>query len=98
MTDRAHFEKTRRKIIRDPGETERGLRRLGFTVLPSAANFVYARHPNRDALELGRRFREREIIVRHFRLPRIEQYLRITVGTDDECATLVTALAEILQD
>ena len=46
--------------------------------------------------ELARRLRERSIIVRHFPLPRIEQYLRITVGTDEQCAALVSALAEIL--
>ncbi len=69
---------------------------LGFEVLPSGANFVFARHPQRDAGELAKALRERNIIVRHFKLPRIDQFLRITVGTDSECAALVTALRAIL--
>ncbi len=98
MNDREHFEKTRRQIIATREELGEGLRRLGFTVLPSQANFVFARHPHRDALELSRKLRQRDIIVRHFRQPRIEQFLRVTVGNDGDCAALVTALAEILQD
>jgi len=69
---------------------------LGFEVLPSAANFVFARHPGRDASQLAASLRERKIIVRHFKTARIEQFLRITIGTDEQCAALVTALKEIL--
>ena len=64
----------------DPPGHGAGLGALGFDVLPSAANFVFARHPPRRGA--GRR--ERGIIVRHFRQPRIEQFLRITVGTDEQ--------------
>ena len=64
---------------------------------PSAANFVFVRHPQRDAGELAAALRQRSIIVRHFRLPRIEQFLRITVGTDEQCEALVSALREILR-
>jgi histidinol-phosphate aminotransferase len=69
---------------------------LGFDVIPSAANFVFARHPSRDAAKTAQALRERSIIVRHFNSPRIDQYLRITVGTDVECAALVSALKEII--
>jgi histidinol-phosphate aminotransferase len=69
---------------------------LGFEVLPSAANFIFARHPQRDGAELAAALRQRAIIVRHFKAPRIDQFLRITIGTDDQCATLVNALREIL--
>jgi histidinol-phosphate aminotransferase len=69
---------------------------LGFEVLPSTANFVFARHPRRDAGELAAALRQRSIIVRHFRQPRIEQFLRITVGTDVQCQALTGALQEIL--
>jgi histidinol-phosphate aminotransferase len=68
---------------------------LGFEVLPSAANFVFARHPQRDAGELAKALRDQSIIVRHFKLPRIDQFLRITVGTDDECQALIAALRQI---
>ncbi|SEA36785.1 histidinol-phosphate transaminase [Variovorax sp. YR216] len=69
---------------------------LGFEVLPSQANFLFVRHPGRDAGELAGALRERAILVRHFRQPRIAQYLRITVGTRDQCAALVVALSDIL--
>ena len=72
------------------------LEKLGFDVLPSAANFIFVRHPAHDAAELTKALRERSVIVRHFKLPRIDQFLRITVGTDAQCAALVTALREAL--
>jgi histidinol-phosphate aminotransferase len=57
---------------------------------------VFARHPTHDAGTLAAKLKEREIFVRHFRLPRIDQHLRITVGTDAECEALVAALRELL--
>lgn len=96
LEDEAYFEKTRGAIIRTREKLAEDLLALGFEVLPSAANFLFARHPSRDAGELSERLRERSILVRHFRQPRIDQHLRITVGTDEQCATLVTALGEIL--
>jgi len=69
---------------------------LGFEVLPSAANFVFARHRQRDAAELAAALRQRGIIVRHFNLPRIDQHLRITIGTDAQGELLIEALREIL--
>jgi histidinol-phosphate aminotransferase len=96
MEDRAYFEQTRQAIIRTREVLVGELRSLGFEVLPSAANFIFARHPRCDAGELARQLRDRAIIVRHFRQPRIEQFLRITVGTDAQCAALVAALAAIL--
>lgn len=92
MEDREYFEQTCAAIVRTRGQLVDGLVRLGFEVLPSSANFVFARHPRHDAAVLQQQLRERAIIVRHFRQPRIEQFLRITVGTDAECAALVSAL------
>ncbi len=96
IEDREYFERTRCAIIRTRDMLVQDLSGLGFEVLPSSANFVFARHPRRDAVVLARQLRERSIIVRHFQLPRIDQYLRITVGTDDQCAVLVRALTGIL--
>lgn len=96
MEDRDHFEQTRQAVIRSREALVRDLATLGFDVLPSAANFIFARHPQRDAGELAAALRARSIIVRHFRLPRIEQFLRITVGTDAQCQALVAALGDIL--
>ena len=69
---------------------------LGFEVLPSAANFIFARHPQHDAAQLAQALRKQSIIVRHFKLPRIDQFLRITVGADAECKALTEALRNIL--
>jgi histidinol-phosphate aminotransferase len=97
MEDRAHFEQTRQAVIRSREALVKELAALGFEVLPSAANFVFARHPRHDAGELAAALRSRSIIVRHFRQPRIEQFLRITIGTDAQCQTLIGALREILR-
>ncbi len=96
LGDGAWFETCRQRVIDSRNRLDRALAELGFDVLPSAANFVFARHPARDAGELAAALRERKVIVRHFRLPRIDQFLRITVGTDTECDALLSALREIL--
>jgi histidinol-phosphate aminotransferase len=97
MADREHFETTRRAVIRSRDELVAALDGLGFSVLPSAANFIFARHPAHDAAKLAAALRQRSIIVRHFRQARIEQFLRITVGTDAQCSALVSALHDILE-
>ena len=96
ISDQTYFEETRRKIIQTRSSLVRRLEELGFEVLPSAANFVFARHTQRDAGTLGQQLRDRSIIVRHFRHPRIDQFLRITVGTESECDALIEALRAIL--
>ena len=96
--DRDHFEHTRRAVIASRTTLVAALAELGFDVLPSAANFVFARHPRRDAAALAAALRERHVIVRHFRLPRIEQFLRITVGSPEQNVALRAALGQILTE
>ncbi len=96
MKDRDHFERTRQAVINSREELCQGLLELGFRMPPSAANFVFATHPHHDAAELAAQLRARGIIVRHFRLPRIDQHLRITIGSPEQNAALLTALAEII--
>jgi histidinol-phosphate aminotransferase len=96
IEDVEHFERTRRAVMATRERLVADLAGLGFDVLPSAANFVFARHPQRDGGELAAELRARSIIVRHFKLPRINQFLRISVGTDDQCAALTAALRDIL--
>ena len=95
FADREYFEQTCSKVIASREAMVSELTALGFEVLPSAANFVFARHPQQDAGELAAKLREQGIIVRHFRQPRIEQFLRITVGTDEQNAELIEALSEV---
>ncbi|MDS4026492.1 MAG: histidinol-phosphate transaminase [Candidatus Contendobacter sp.] len=96
--DRAHFERTRQAVIANRATLVAALAELGFTVLPSAANFVFVRHPRWDAAALAAALRERHIIVRHFHLPRIEQFLRITVGSQTQNAVLLAALESLLAE
>ncbi|MCW3479023.1 histidinol-phosphate transaminase [Neisseriaceae bacterium JH1-16] len=94
--DEAYFQQTCQAVIASRETLSAALTELGFEVLPSAANFVFARHPKHDAATLAAALRERAIIVRHFRQTRIEQYLRISIGTDAECGALVSALKELV--
>jgi histidinol-phosphate aminotransferase len=74
----------------------RGLTELGFEVLPSAANFVFARHPAHRGADLAAGLRKGNVLVRHFAKSRITDYLRITVGTDEECARLIELAASLV--
>jgi histidinol-phosphate aminotransferase len=92
LDDQQHFEATRRAIIDTRTRMTEGLTELGFEVLPSSANFVFARHPRHDARTLLAGLRAEGILVRHFSAPRIEQFLRISVGNDYDLAALLRAL------
>lgn len=96
IEDREHFEQGRRAVIEAREELTRSLAAMGFEVLPSRANFVFARHPGRDATRLAAALREQRILVRHFKTPRIDQFLRISVGTPADCGRLCSVLAAIL--
>jgi histidinol-phosphate aminotransferase len=97
MEDGEYFAALCQKVIASKQTLVADMRALGFEVLPSAANFIFARLPGRDGADLAAKLRERSIIVRHFRdPPRIAPFLRITIGTDEQCAGLVDALREIV--
>lgn len=93
--DREYFEATCAKVIASRESVVAGLQALGFEVLPSAANFVFARHPEHDAAELAAGLRERSVLVRHFKQARIAQFLRITIGTPEQNQALLDALGQI---
>ncbi|MDD2060486.1 histidinol-phosphate transaminase [Pseudomonas sp. GD03860] len=90
--DRAYFEDTCRKVIDSREALVGELAARGFEVLPSAANFIFARHPQHDAGELAAKLREQGVIVRHFKQARIAQFLRITIGTPEQNQALLDAL------
>ncbi len=96
FADEAYFQQTCQAIIATRENLSQAMRQMGFEVLPSAANFIFARHPDYDAAALAAALRERSIIVRHFKLDRIDQFLRVSIGTDQESAALVQALQELL--
>ncbi len=95
--DRAYFEQTCQQVIASREQVVAAMTALGFEVLPSAANFIFARHPLHDAGGLAAGLREQGVIVRHFRQPRIEQFLRITIGTPEQNQALLAALGGLCQ-
>ncbi|MDO7445119.1 histidinol-phosphate transaminase [Acinetobacter baumannii] len=92
--DQAYFEEQCQKVISSREKLVRDLIELGFNVLPSKANFIFATHSQHDAGQLAQKLREQGIIVRYFNKPRINQFLRITVGTDEQNARLVQTLKQ----
>ncbi|AEF23621.1 histidinol-phosphate transaminase [Pseudomonas fulva] len=93
--DRAYFEQTCSAVIDSREQVVAGLRALGFEVLPSAANFIFARHPQRDAAGIAASLREQGVIVRHFKQERIAQFLRISIGSPEQNQALLDALAAL---
>ncbi|MDC4584805.1 histidinol-phosphate transaminase [Acinetobacter baumannii] len=92
--DQAYFEEQCQKVITSREKLVRDLTELGFNVLPSKANFIFATHSHHDAGQLAQKLREQGIIVRYFNKPRINQFLRITVGTNEQNARLVQTLKQ----
>ncbi len=96
IEDEAYFKAGLKTIVAERESMAARLRELGFSVLPSSANFVFARHATAKGGELAQRLRERAVLVRHFNAPRIQDYLRITVGKAEQTDKLVAALRDIL--
>lgn len=96
MQDVDYFESTCSKIILTRESLARSLRKLNFQVIPSKANFLLVRHQDCSALALYHKLRERNIVVRHFPESRVAQFLRITIGTEEESLLLLNALEIIL--
>ena len=90
--DKAYFQQTCQRVIDSREAVVAGLEALGFEVLPSAANFVFARHPSKDAATLAAGLREQGVIVRHFKQQRIAQFLRISIGAPEQNQALLDAL------
>jgi histidinol-phosphate aminotransferase len=103
MQDKAYFEQTRQKIMASRAALVLALRALDFEVLPSGANFIFAKHKTRagvdsNGADLTAKLREQNIIIRHFKKPtRIAPYLRITIGTDAQSKQLLDALVKIIK-
>jgi histidinol-phosphate aminotransferase len=96
IEDTAWFDETRHAVTASRDRVSGALRQRGFEVLPSQANFVFARHPDHSGEALAKGLRERAVLVRHFAKPRISDFLRITIGTPEQCDALVAALEDIL--
>lgn len=95
-TDRDWFDETRRRVMADRDSMNEGLQVQGFDVLPSATNFVFASHDTVPAEKLMMGLRSRRILVRHFDQDRIRNWLRISVGTSQDCDKLLEATGSII--
>ena len=98
LKDTAYFDQTRNAIIETRAWTKQQLEARGFTVLDSRSNFLFASTPRKDGGELYRKLKEKGVLVRHFDAPRIENWLRITIGTPEQMTALLKALDESLED
>ena len=95
--DQEYFEDTCQRVIDSRDRLTNNLHNLGFKVVPSAGNFIFVRHVERPAEELALSLRQNGIIVRHFKQSRIEQFLRITIGTEKQNERLVSVLTSLLE-
>jgi histidinol-phosphate aminotransferase len=93
--DDAYFKTCRDKIIATREWTVSELQKLGFNILPSQANFVFAEPVGKNADEVAQYLRDHKILVRYFNKPRINQFLRITIGTDEQMQAMITALKDL---
>ena len=98
LEDHNYFVQTVCKIVHLRQKLVGALVNLGLTVLPSSTNFVFATHPNCSAAILVAGLRQRGVIVRNFDIPRIRDFMRITVGSESDCQALLSALEQVLRE
>ena len=97
VRDKAYFRETCRKIVETREWTKQQLKALGFVFQDSKANFIFASHPDYPAKELFEALREKHIYVRYFPKERIDNHLRITIGTQEEMDTFITFLKTYME-
>ncbi len=96
INDKAYFENTRKQIIENRSYTVKELEKRGFSVLDSKANFVFASHCEKGGEELYKGLKANGVLVRFFNKPRLDKFLRITIGTEEQMNSLLEALDKIL--
>ena len=96
FNDQTYFEQTCQQTIDNREQLVSQLSKMGFNILPSAANFIFAEHPKYQAVDIAAKLREVGIIVRHFNQPKISNFLRITIGTLEQQARLIKSLQQII--
>ena len=96
ICDEEYFRETVKKVVETREWSKEELKKLGFSFADSKSNFIFATHRSVPAKELFAALRERHIYVRYFNKPRIDNYLRITIGTREEMQTLFDFLKEYL--
>jgi histidinol-phosphate aminotransferase len=97
IKDDAYFQSTRAKIMKSRERVAAGLQKMGFKVIPSQANFIFVSHAKYPGSVLFQSLREQGILVRYFDKPKIDNFLRVSIGTDDEMDRFLEAVAVIMQ-
>lgn len=97
IKDKEHFEKTCKQIISTREKTSSALEQMNFTVLPSKTNFIFAKPKDYDAEHLYLQLKEQGVLVRYFNAPRINGFLRISIGTDQEMEIFLQKLKSLMQ-
>ena len=98
LGDKEYFEETVQKVINTRERVKVRMKELGFVFADSKANFIFASHKSVSAKELFEALREEGIIVRYFNKPRIDNYLRISIGTDEQMDAMLRFLTEYLKN
>lgn len=98
LSDVEYYNNINAKIIETRDKTSDEMRKMGFVLMESRTNFLFARHPRIKGIELYRGLRDRGILVRHFSKPRIDGYVRITVGTPEQMEALCAEIKEMLEN
>ncbi len=97
INDKDYFNETVAKIVNTRDNTASAMREMGFAVPESQTNFLFVTHPKYNAKDIFEFLKSKDIFVRYFNKPRIDNYLRITIGTDSEMEMLVKALNEFIK-
>lgn len=97
LSDKKYYADVIDKINAQREETADALRELGFEVLPSSSNFIFAKHKVLSGSEIYFQLKENGVLVRHFKGDRISDFVRITIGTHEEIKTLVSEIKKIIK-
>ena len=97
ILDTEYFDKTRKMVMETRDKTAGELRKSGFTVLPSKANFLFIKHENEKAEYIFQELKNRKILVRYFNKPRIENFLRVSIGTDEDMGEFIRTVNNIVE-
>ncbi len=96
IRDEAYFRATCKKVIKTRERTVAALSKMGFSIVPSMANFIFVKPSGIQARELYTRLKDENILVRYFDKPRIDEYLRVTIGTDADMQTFIEKISKIV--
>ena len=98
VEDDAYFKEIVAKVVTTRERVKKELRNLGFTFLDSKSNFIFATHQSVSAKEIFEACKKQQIYVRYFAKPRIDNYLRISIGTEEDMNSLIAFLGDFLKD